>query len=159
MSQPRPMAHVGVTVPDIDAALEWYEDVLGFRRLFGPVTVDGDADSPAAELCRDLFGEFETVRIAHTASGNETGVEFFEFDSVTRRETDPHETGLFHICVVDPDVEELAAEIDAAGGSHDSGVWPIFPDRAYRLTYCSDPWGNRVELYTHGYQEIYGELE
>ncbi|MFD1562156.1 hypothetical protein ACFR99_01025 [Haloarchaeobius amylolyticus] len=57
-------------VPDIDAALDWYEGVLDFQRLLGPVEVDGDEDSQMAELCRDVLGEFDTVRIAHTATGN-----------------------------------------------------------------------------------------
>ena len=27
---PRGLAHVGITVPDIEAAMDWYADVLGF---------------------------------------------------------------------------------------------------------------------------------
>ncbi|MBX0293330.1 VOC family protein [Haloarcula nitratireducens] len=159
MPQPRPMAHVGVTVPDIDAALEWYEDVLDFRRLLGPMEVDGDDDSQMARLCRDVLGEFETVRIAHTTSGNGTGVEFFEFDDVTPSDPDPHDAGFFHICVVDPDIEELAADIEAAGGSHHTDVWRLFPDQEYRMTYCKDPWDNIVEIYTHDYQQTYSNQE
>lgn len=28
--QPTPLGHLGLTVPDIDAAIEWYADVLGW---------------------------------------------------------------------------------------------------------------------------------
>jgi catechol 2,3-dioxygenase-like lactoylglutathione lyase family enzyme len=159
MTQPRPVAHVGVTVPDIDAAVEWYEDVLDFERLLGPMSVDYDADSQMAALCRDVLGEFETVRIAHMATGNGAGVEFFEFDEVEETPADPHESGPFHLCVVDPDIEELAADIADSGGDHQSDVWRLFPDQEYRMTYCRDPWGNLVEIYTHGYQQTYSNQE
>ncbi|WP_049898724.1 VOC family protein [Halococcus agarilyticus] len=153
------MAHVGVTVPDIDAALDWYENVLGFQRLLGPMEVGGDDNSQMAELCRDVLGEFETVRIAHTATGNGTGIEFFEFDDVTPQDPDPHDEGFFHICVVDPDIEELAADIEDAGGSHHTDIWHLFPDQEYQMTYCKDPWGNLIEIYTHGYQQTYSNQE
>ncbi|MFC4357005.1 VOC family protein [Halobium salinum] len=159
MAQPRPIAHVGVTVPDIDAALEWYEDVLDFERLLGPMPVDSDDDSQMARLCRDVLGEFDTVRIAHTASGNGAGVEFFEFEETVEHDPDPHEAGFFHLCVVDPDIEALAAEIEDAGGEHHTDVWRLFPDQEYRMTYCKDPWGNLVEIYTHGYEQTYSNQE
>lgn len=159
MAQPRPIAHVGVTVPDIDAALEWYEDVLDFERLLGPMPVDGDDDSQMARLCRDVLGDFDRVRIAHTATGNGAGVEFFEFEDTTETDVDVHESGFFHVCVVDPDIEDLAADIEDAGGEHTSEVWNLFPDQEYRMTYCEDPWGNIVEIYTHDYQQTYANQE
>ncbi|WP_205254532.1 VOC family protein [Halorussus rarus] len=35
---PRSLAHVGLTVPDIEDAIRWYTEVLGWRRLKGPWT-------------------------------------------------------------------------------------------------------------------------
>ena len=37
------LAHVAVCVPDVDAAVEWYQSVLGLRLLAGPQQLEGDA--------------------------------------------------------------------------------------------------------------------
>ncbi|WP_394351764.1 VOC family protein [Halogeometricum sp. CBA1124] len=39
---PRGLAHVGLTVPDIDEAIDWYTTVLGFSHVRGPETVVAD---------------------------------------------------------------------------------------------------------------------
>ncbi|WP_141995140.1 VOC family protein [Bacillus sp. B4EP4a] len=35
------VTHIGLAVPDLDAAIKWYEQVLGFRLLAGPFSFDG----------------------------------------------------------------------------------------------------------------------
>ena len=152
---PRGLAHVGMTVPDIEAAMDWYADVLGFEPIMGPVEVEYGEDH-IGKLCADVLGEFDTVSIAHMATGNQVAVEFFEFDE-TEAEADPtpSEAGYFHACVIDPNIEELAAEIADSGGDHHTDIWNLFPDQPYRMTYCKDPWGNIVEIYTHSHERIY----
>jgi catechol 2,3-dioxygenase-like lactoylglutathione lyase family enzyme len=153
---PRGLAHVGLTVPDLDEAIEWYTSVLGFSHVDGPDTVvagEGHGGRQAA----NLLGEFESMRFAHLATGNQVGIELFEFESTSGTlSPDPRTPGLFHICVIDPDVEGLAARIDDAGGDHYSDVWQIFDDDdQYTLTYCKDPYGNLVEIYSHSHERIY----
>jgi len=36
LATPRALNHIGLTVPDIHAAIDWYGRVLGFRRIMGP---------------------------------------------------------------------------------------------------------------------------
>jgi len=36
LTTPRALNHVGITVPDIHAAIDWYGRVFGFRRIMGP---------------------------------------------------------------------------------------------------------------------------
>ncbi|WP_255170686.1 VOC family protein [Natrononativus amylolyticus] len=152
---PRGMAHVGVTVPDIDGAMAWYEDVLGFEPVMGPLEID-HGEEHIGRLCADVLGEFDTVRIGHMATGNQVGFELFEFDADRgEADPDPREPGYFHVCVIDPEIEALAEEIDAAGGEHHTEIWRLFPDQEYRMTYCKDPWGNLLEIYTHGHERIY----
>jgi len=153
--QPRAFAHVGVTVPDIDEAIEWYESVLGFERLMEAQTIAGDGESQISELCLDVLGEFEEVRIAHLGTGGQTAIELFEFREGKESEPNPKEEGYFHVCVIDPNIEELAAEIEETGGDHHTEVWELFPGQRYRMTYCKDPWGNLLEIYTHGHERIY----
>ena len=153
--QPRAFAHVGLTVPDVDEAIEWYESVLGFERLMEAQTIAGDGESQISRLCLDVLGEFEEVRIAHLGTGGGTAIELFEFGEGEESEPNPKEEGYFHVCVIDPNIEELAAEIEETGGEHHTEVWELFPDQQYRMTYCKDPWGNLLEIYTHGHERIY----
>ena len=37
------LAHTAICVPDVDAAVAWYRDVLGLRVLSPPYRMDGDA--------------------------------------------------------------------------------------------------------------------
>jgi len=37
------LAHVAVCVPDVNAAVAWYTDVLGLRLLSPPYRIEGDA--------------------------------------------------------------------------------------------------------------------
>lgn len=158
---PRGLAHVGVTVPDIEEAIEWYQDVLGFTLIKGPDTVVA-GEGHGGRQALDVLGEFEEMQLAHLATGNQIGIELFEF-AATPDERDPADItqlGYFHICVIDPDVEGLAERIDAAGGEHFSKVWNLWEDDdEYVLTYCRDPWGNLLEIYSHSYERMFGNQE
>lgn len=82
-------------------------------------------------------------------------VEFFEFPETGESEPDPTEAGYFDLCVIDPEIEELASEIVDAGGERPADVRELFPGQEYRMTYCNDPWGNIVEIYIHSHERIY----
>lgn len=154
--QPRGLAHVGLTVPDIEAAIDWYQNILGFTHIDGPHTITA-SEGYAGRQAVNLLGDFETMRLAHLATGNQIGVELFEFESTVGESVpDVSGPGLFHLCVIDPDVEGLAARIDEHGGDHYSEVWQIFEDdENYSLTYCRDPFGNLLEIYSHSHERIY----
>jgi catechol 2,3-dioxygenase-like lactoylglutathione lyase family enzyme len=157
---PRGLAHVGLTVPDIDEAIDWYTTVLGFSHVRGPETVVA-GEGYAGRQAANLLGDFEEMRLAHLATGNQIGVELFEFESTAgNSDADPANPGLFHLCVIDPDVEALARRIDDHGGDHYSEIWEIFEDDdTYTLTYCRDPYGNLLEIYSHSHERIYSNSE
>lgn len=166
VSMPRPITHVGLSVSDIEAAFAWYRDVLGFRVLSAPTEVDR-TDPIAA----DVFGpDFRRMRIAHLASGNGCALELFEFiDPVSEEPGDNFSywvAGFFHICVVDPCVSELAAQIEATGGKiRGSRVWEMFPDERpgtaepYLTVYCEDPFGNILEIYSHSHEQVFANRD
>lgn len=157
---PRAVAHVGISVPDIDAAVAWYGEVLGFRAIAPPGTVDVAAGGHFAELCADIFGErLREVRMAHLTSANGTAVELFQFvDPGYERPLDNFaywRGGIFHFCVVDPDVEGLVARIEATGGRQRSRIWTIFEGKPYKAVYCEDPFGNILEIYSHNHESSF----
>lgn len=164
--QPRPITHVGVTVTDAQAAVDWYANVLGFQLLHGPVEYTA-GEGYFGRLVADMLGP-KVVRgkIAMMDAGNGVGLELFEFSEPKpdRRGAEEnlefylHKTGTFHFCVVDPDVEGLARKIVENGGKQRSAVWEFDPGVGFYVCYCEDPFGNIVEIYSHGTSHIWSTL-
>jgi len=155
---PRPVNHIGLTVPDIFAAIDWYRDVLGFTHIMGPRVLE--AGSAATHETPSIFGpRFRKAYQAHMLAGNGVGLELFQFiEPAVARRPENFEywmAGVFHICVTDPNIEALAERIVAAGGRQRVPVFEFIPGRPYRLVYCEDPWGTVIELFSHSYAEAF----
>jgi catechol 2,3-dioxygenase-like lactoylglutathione lyase family enzyme len=164
--QPRPITHVGVTVTDVNAAIEWYRSVLGFQLLQEPVEYTAGKEY-FGKLVADMLGPVVVRgKIAMLDAGNGVGLELFEFsepkpDARTSEENVEfylRKTGTFHFCVVDPDVEGLAKRIVETGGKQRSAVWEFAPGVNFFVCYCEDPFGNIVEIYSHGTSHIWSTL-
>jgi catechol 2,3-dioxygenase-like lactoylglutathione lyase family enzyme len=144
------VAHVGMTVPDLDRAVGWYGDVLGLDPLAAPVRVapeDGHAGVVAADVLGADAGPF---RQAHLTSANGVALELFEFERPPARWR-----GIFHVCFVTPALERTAARAAACGGRRTSRIWRIAPNVPYLTCYCEDPFGNTIELYSHSHERTY----
>ena len=77
---PRSFSHIGLSVPDIDAAVSFYTEVLGFYTIMQPTEIVED-DSDIGQMCTDVFGPgWRSLRIAHLATADRIGFELFEFD-------------------------------------------------------------------------------
>ncbi len=155
---PRAFSHIGLSVPDLAAAVSFYTDVMNWYVIMPPTVVEED-DSAIGIMCTDVFGAgWKSFKIAHMSTGDRVGIELFEFRGAVRPENNFEywKTGVFHYCVQDPDVEGLASKIVAAGGKQRMPVRYYFPgEKPYRMTYCEDPFGNIVEIYSHGYELTY----
>jgi catechol 2,3-dioxygenase-like lactoylglutathione lyase family enzyme len=156
--QARALTHVGLVVPDIHAALDWYSHVLGFTPLGAPILLE--ASSHAGRIAAAIYGPgFGSCKQAQLAAGNGVALELFEFvdPPVTARsgEFEYWRAGFFHICVVDPDIEALAARIEASGGRRRSEILTLFQGEEHRLVYCEDPFGNVVEIFTHSHEQTF----
>ena len=97
------------------------------------------------------------------AAANGVGFEIFQLiDPPHERKTQSLEywkNGFFHICVTDPNVEELVESITSHGGKQLSRIWLIKPEQPeYRMCYCEDPFGNILEVYSHNYEMLYGGI-
>jgi catechol 2,3-dioxygenase-like lactoylglutathione lyase family enzyme len=154
------IAHVGMTVTDVESAVAWYSDVLGLEPLGPVVSVragSGYEGALAAEVFGARFGEF---RQAHLAGANGTALELFQFLSPpSKRRTENfafRDAGLFHVCLVARDIEGTAARIAATGGRRRMArAAAIFPGEPYLTCYCEDPFGNVIELYSHSHERTY----
>lgn len=157
---PRAFSHIGITVPDLDKAVEFYESVLGFYILMRPTVVKEDPHTAIGIMCQDVFGVgYGSFRIAHMSTADKIGIELFEFKQtkdLPPPEFNPFRTGLFHFCVQDPDVEGLAEKIVAHGGKQRMPIRYYYPnEKPYRMVYCEDPFGNIIEIYSHSYELHY----
>jgi catechol 2,3-dioxygenase-like lactoylglutathione lyase family enzyme len=98
------------------------------------------------------------------AAANGFGLELFQLldppHERRERSLEYWKSGFFHICVTDPNIEELASRIASSGGRQRSKVWRIdSTTNDYRLCYCEDPFGNIIEIYTHSYETLYGGMK
>lgn len=134
------LAHTAVCVPDVDAAVEWYETVLGLRVLSPPYRMEGDA------ITRDM-GELVPApvvvkaAIVGTAEGDHV-LEVIEYpeapagDTRARSVTDP---GLTHVGLLCDNVGATRRDLEA----HDvefltAGIADV---AGVRTTWFRDPWG------------------
>jgi catechol 2,3-dioxygenase-like lactoylglutathione lyase family enzyme len=159
---PRAVNHIGVGVADIERAIRWYKEVLGFTLLKGPFEVHGS--DPGSDVQDVLGQDCNALLLAHMVSVNGIGIELFQLLDPPHERREPSleywKSGFFHICVTDPDIEGLAARIASSGGRQRSKIWRN--DRTtdeYRLCYCEDPFGNIIEIYTHNYETLYGGMK
>lgn len=160
MRYPRSFSHIGLSVPDVEKAVKFYEDVMGWYTIMQPTVIKED-DSPIGEMCTDVFGPgWKKFRIAHMATSDKIGIELFEFENNEKPENNFEywKTGIFHYCVQDPDIEGLVEKIVAHGGKQRMPIREYYPgEKPYRMVYCEDPFGNLVEIYSHSYELTYSE--
>lgn len=158
---PRVLGHIGVAVADIDAAFEWYRDVMGFTPVMEPDEVTA-GEGHFGRLAQDAVGEdFGRMKIAHLATGNHVGFELFEFAETEENDPNPLDAGVSHFCLQDPNMEATVDRIVENGGEQlSSKVWDIFPETPdYQMCYCADPWGNILELHSRGYEHMHCNME
>jgi catechol 2,3-dioxygenase-like lactoylglutathione lyase family enzyme len=156
---PLPFNHIGMTVPDIERAIQWYGVVLGFRLIFRR-TLERNPDVPEVA---EIFGAaFKRAFQAHLVSANGVGLELFQFlDPVVEMPDDNfhyQRGGVFHLCVTDPDLDALAARAVANGGRQRTKIWQFLPDRPYQLVYLEDCFGNVIEGFSHQYTETFSNM-
>jgi catechol 2,3-dioxygenase-like lactoylglutathione lyase family enzyme len=157
------MNHVGISVTDIDVAMAWYHDVLGFTIIGTSTDIIVDNSTSIGRLLSQMYEpEMKRVKMGHMTAGNGVGLEFFQFvDPPTQRPNSTTGTnqqfeyrraGFFHICVTDPNPEELVRRIVETGGKRISPVLSIFTNEIYQAVYCLDPFGNLVEVMSASYE-------
>ncbi|MBF8418810.1 lactoylglutathione lyase family protein [Heyndrickxia coagulans] len=160
MTYPRSFSHIGLSVPDLDKAVQFYTEVMGWYVIMEPSEIKED-DSAIGIMCKDVFGSgWGSFRIAHLAMGDGTGVEMFEFknNETPDNNFEYWKMGIFHYAVQDPDVEGLVEKIKAHGGKQRMPIREYYPGKKpYRMVYCEDPFGNLVEIYSHSYELTYSE--
>lgn len=156
---PRSFSHIGITVPDIQKAVDFYQEVMGWYIIMAPSTVKEENETAIGQMCIDVFGSnWSEFDIAHMATSDGIGIELFSFRNMDSKkpEFNPFNTGLFHFCVQDPNIEELVNKIVAAGGKQRMPIRSYYPnEKPFKMVYVEDPFGVVFEIYTHSYELTY----
>lgn len=151
------ITHIGLAVPDLDQAIDWYCKIFGFYILAGPFDFN-EADKPTPNMTQDLQGtEVKRMRNVHLMAKSGVGIELFEFqDPAFSDEKPAAHSGFFHICLVVDDIVETIEKIVQHGGKQRSKIWHVNKGKPHYLVYTEDPFGHIIELYTRSTSEIYG---
>ena len=116
---PKSFSHIGITVPDLGAAVKFYSEVMGWYVIMQPSKIKKEKETAIGQMCIDVFGDdWEEFEIAHMSTSDGIGIELFSFPHGVKEapEFNPFNTGLFHFCIQDPNIEELIAKIVEHGG-------------------------------------------
>ena len=156
---PKSFSHIGITVPDIEKAVKFYSEIMGWYIIMEPSVVIEEKETAIGKMCIDVFGEgWGEFKIAHLSTSDSVGIELFSFPKGVKKapEFSPFNTGLFHFCVQDPAIENLVAEIVAAGGKQRMPIREYYPnEKPFKMCYVEDPFGIVFEIYTHSYELTY----
>lgn len=140
-------AHTAICVPDVDAAVRWYSEVLGLEVLSPPYTMQGrQIEHDMGELVPAPV----VVRAAIVGFGTDDRViELIEYPTAGIGFTDQSaptviRPGLTHVGVVCDDVAATRSELEDRGVVFlASGVADV---AGLKTTWCHDPWGNVIIL-------------
>jgi lactoylglutathione lyase family protein len=157
---PKTFSHIGLSVPDLEKATAFYEEVMGWYSIMKPTVVIEESDSAIGKMCVDAFGKgWGSYKIAHLSTGDKIGVEMFEFKNNRKpAEFEFWKTGTFHFCVQDPNIEALVEKIVARGGKQRMPIREYYPnEKPFKMVYVEDPFGIVFEIYTHSYELTYSK--
>lgn len=157
----RAVDHVGVTVPDVDAATRFFEHAFGAVTLYDVLPKEGGDMSgagPEAEL-----GLTSGTRIVHMRLlriGNGPCLELFRLEDGEQRESPRlQDFGLTHIGIYVDDIEAACNAVTTAGGELLAGPHPlagIEDNDGNAGIYGRAPWGMLIELLTYPGGIAYG---
>lgn len=133
------VAHTGVCVPDCEAAVAFYRDVLGLRVLSPPYVMDDDGiRKDMGELVSDP--RMKAAIVGFDGDGDRV-LEVIEYLAVdgSQQRTNLTDHGLSHVGLICDDIDATRAELESRGVRF--LVDGIAEVARVRTTWFVDPWG------------------
>lgn len=144
MSNKPALVHIGITVSDMDRAIEFYETHFNFtlkrRGVFPPEFI-----AAVPQLYRQHEGAFSDF--AFMAASNGVVLELFRFNEMLSAE-EPlwNRPGYHHICIKVDSVREAYERMSAAGVQFYFEPKPLGEKPDAYWVFLTDPDGNMIEL-------------
>lgn len=143
------MDHVGLTVPDINQAIEWFEDILGAVAplTFGPFSgsfLQGALDVAAGAQ----IDQITVLRIGHSAN-----IELFKYEAPDQRQDMPRNSDWsgHHVAFYVTDIQAAVDYMDSRGVQRLFGPFSLTagPAAGQTINYFKTPWNSYVEFISY----------
>jgi catechol 2,3-dioxygenase-like lactoylglutathione lyase family enzyme len=146
------MDHVGITVPDIDEAIAWFEDVMG---CVAPLTF-GPFSDPTGTFMQDLL-DVDPRAVIHQITmvrcGRSANIELFQYSAPDQRTTFPRNSDWsgHHIAFYVTDIDAAVAYMVSKGAQKFLGPLSVTdgPAAGQSINYFRTPFGTYVELISY----------
>lgn len=133
--------HVGLSVTNLDRAVEFYRNVMGFELVIG-----GEFSEPRYEAIMNLKGARGRVALLKAQNMQ---VELFEFFNPAPKRMDSSrpvcDHGITHFCMQVDNIDQAYETLKSAGVPFHCPPLQFAP--GMRATYGRDPDGNVFELF------------
>jgi catechol 2,3-dioxygenase-like lactoylglutathione lyase family enzyme len=146
------MDHVGITVPDINEAIEWFEDVMGAA---APLTF-GPFSDPVGTFMHDLLDVDPRAVISQITMlriGRSANIELFQYSAPDQRHDHPRNSDWsgHHIAFYVTDIGDAVEYMESRGVQKFLGPLPVTdgPAAGQSINYFKTPFGTYVELISY----------
>jgi len=158
----RGIDHVGVTVPDVEAATDFLVRAFDAEVLYDTLRADEPPkEGPATTGRLGVPGTAREVRIRMLALPGGPGIELFAFDHVDQDDPAvPSDLGWQHLALYVDDLDATLERVVTAGATAPGEPRPLPGPEAgdrNRFVYVRTPWGSTVELLTYPDPQPYEE--
>ncbi|GGE74482.1 VOC family protein [Nesterenkonia cremea] len=153
----RAIEHIGITVPDIEQATEFFSEALGAEKIYD--MLDEPLAGPAVEAGLGIpeGATIEAIRMMRLGEG--PNLELFSYSGTAQRQAvRPSDYGIQHFCVYVDDIYAAAARLESAGGtllSQPNDLPGGDAGSGNRYLYARTPWGSTMELVTYPSSQAY----
>lgn len=161
MSEHKPirgMDHVGITVPDLDAASRFLMAAFDAKLLYDTIKrTDLPFSGPKAEEMLGIVPGTAVVAMRMMQLGSGPGIELFEMRCPDQRlAARPSDFGFQHVAVYVDDIDYAIERFVAAGGTMLTGANELLgfeEGKGNVWCYGRTPWGSVIELISYGLKE------
>jgi catechol 2,3-dioxygenase-like lactoylglutathione lyase family enzyme len=141
--------HVGITVPNIKQAIDWFVDILGATAplTFGPF--EGDFLTGALDVVPGAgIDQITMLRVGHSAN-----IELFAYHAPAQRQDEPKNSDWsgHHIAFYVTDIDAAVRYMDSRGVERLYGPFTLTNGDAagQSINYFRTPWGSYIEFISY----------
>lgn len=146
----RGMEHVGLTVPDLDAAVRFFVEVLGCEPVMTELALDAGEGGQAAMLAVDPRAR---ARLRFLRCGHGTNLELFQYEAPDQATVRPRNSDLagHHLAFYVDDMAAAVAWLRGLGVEvmGEPALVAEGPSAGTSWVYFLAPWGLQLELVSY----------
>ena len=143
--------HIGITVPDLEAATRFFVDVIGCKVAFEVGPFAADDDWMQQHLGVDPHAKIKKLRMLKCANG--PSIELFEYEVEDQKRAVPKnsDVGGHHVGFYVADLDAAVAHLRRHGVKvlDEPTLMNEGPSAGLRWVYFVSPWGMTMELVSY----------